>query len=248
MNPAAEVKAGAVRVTPEQVENYLARLAGKGYSSGTIQSYRRNLQLFFKEYGPAGAVWMQGGTIIMEEGSEIADIDGRAIYNEAGNATINGTIAGIKPNNAMWQGTGGVVMHMRVNAIATFGPTAVIDGKGVTLSGSGIGVLGGCKLTMEEGSLIKDYNKGNALDIGGEAYLNGEITGLTGGGHAIVCQNWDTDGTHYIRIGESGYIHDNVCAYGVIYLQGASGVIDIYGKINDNISTDRGGALVLANN
>ena len=199
-------------------------------------------------YGPAGAVWMQGGTIIMEEGSEIADIDGRAIYNEAGNATINGTIAGIKPNNAMWQGTGGVVMHMRVNAIATFGPTAVIDGKGVTLSGSGIGVLGGCKLTMEEGSLIKDYNKGNALDIGGEAYLNGEITGLTGGGHAIVCQNWDTDGTHYIRIGESGYIHDNVCAYGVIYLQGASGVIDIYGKINDNISTDRGGALVLANN
>lgn len=199
-------------------------------------------------YGPAGAVWMQGGTIIMEEGSEIADIDGRAIYNEAGNATINGTIAGIKPNNAMWQGTGGVVMHMRVNAIATFGPTAVIDGKGVTLKDSGIGVLGGCKLTMEEGSLIKNYNAGNVLDIGGEAYLNGEITGLTGGGHAIVCQNWDTDGTHYICIGESGYIHDNVCAYGVIYLQGASGVIDIYGKINDNISTDRGGALVLANN
>lgn len=199
-------------------------------------------------YGPAGAVWMQGGTIIMEEGSEITDIDGRAIYNEAGNATINGTIAGIKPNSAMWQGTGGVVMHMRVNAIATFSPTAVIDGKGVTLKGSGIGVLGGCKLTMEEGSLIKNYNAGNVLDIGGEAYLNGEITGLTGGGHAIVCQNWDTDGTHYIRIGKSGYIHDNVCAYGVIYLQGASGVIDIYGKINDNISTDRGGALVLANN
>ena len=55
MNPAAEVKAGAVRVTPEQVENYLARLAGKGYSSGTIQSYRRNLQLFFKEY-PSGEI------------------------------------------------------------------------------------------------------------------------------------------------------------------------------------------------
>ena len=200
-------------------------------------------------YGPAGAVWMQGGTIIMEEGSEIADIDGRAIYNEAGKATINGTIAGIKPNSsAMWQDNGGVVMHMRVNATATFGPTAVIDGKGVTLSGSGISVLGGCKLTMEEGSLIKDYNKGNALDVGGEAYLDGEITGLTGGGHAIVCQNWDTEGTHYIRIGESGYIHDNVCSYGVIYLQGDSGVIDIYGKINNNVSKDRAGALALANN
>ena len=198
-------------------------------------------------YGPAGAVWMQGGTITMEEGSEIAGIDGRAIYNEAGEALINGTISGVTSSSAMWQGTGGAVMHMRVNATATFGPTAVIDGKGVTLLGSGIGVLGGCKLTMENGSLIKNYNA-NVLDIGGEAYLNGEITGLTGGGHAIVCQNWDTDGTHYIRIGESGYIHDNVCGYGVIYLQGASGVIDIYGKINDNISTDRGGALVLANN
>ena len=199
-------------------------------------------------YGPAGAVWMQGGTITMEEGSEIAGIDGRAIYNEAGEALINGTISGVTSSSAMWQGTGGAVMHMRVKAKATFGPTGKIDGEGVTLNGSGISVLGGCELTMEEGSVITGYEKGNVLDIGGTAYLNGEITGLTGGGHAIVCQNWDTDGTHYIRIGESGYIHDNVCGYGVIYLQGASGVIDIYGKINDNISTDRGGALVLANN
>ena len=202
-------------------------------------------------YGPAGAVWMQGGTITMEEGSKIADIDGRAIYNEAGKATINGTIAGIKPNHienkhsAMWQGNGGVVMHMRVNATATFGPTAVIDGKGVTLSGSGISVLGGCKLTMDNGSLITGYNNGDALDIGGTAYLNGEITGLTGSGHAIVAQS---SSNHYIRIGETANIHNNICNYGVIYTQGSNGVIDIYGKINNNISTDRGGALTLANN
>lgn len=202
-------------------------------------------------YGPAGAVWMQGGTITMEKGSEIAGIDGRAIYNEAGKATINGTIAGIKPNHienkhsAMWQGNGGVVMHMRVNATATFGPTAVIDGKGVTLSGSGISVLGGCELTMEEGSVITGYEKGSALDIGGTAYLNGEITGLTGSGHAIVAQS---SSNHYIRIGETANIHHNRCSYGVIYTQGNNGEIHIYGKINDNISADRGGALVLANN
>lgn len=202
-------------------------------------------------YGPAGAVWMQGGTITMEKGSEIAGIDGRAIYNEAGKATINGTIAGIKPNHienkhsAMWQGNGGVVMHMRVNATATFGPTAVIDGKGVTLSGSGISVLGGCELTMEEGSVITGYEKGNVLDIGGTAYLNGEITGLTGSGHAIVAQS---SSNHYIRIGETANIHHNRCLYGVIYTQGNNGEIHIYGKINDNISADRGGALVLANN
>ena len=196
-------------------------------------------------YGPAGAIWMQGGTLIMEKGSEIADIDGRAIYNEAGEATINGTISGVTSNSMMWQGTSGAVMHMRSTATATFGLTSRVDGNGTTLSGSGISVLGGCELTMDEGSLITGYNNGNALDIGGTAYLNGEITGLTGGSHAIVAQS---SSNHYIRIGETANIHNNICNYGVIYTQGSNGVIAIYGKINNNISTDRGGALTLANN
>ena len=196
-------------------------------------------------YGPAGAIWMQGGTLIMEKGSEIADIDGRAIYNEAGEATINGTISGVTSNSMMWQGISGAVMHMRSTATATFGLTSRVDGNGTTLSGSGISVLGGCELTMDEGSLITGYNNGNALDIGGTAYLNGEITGLTGGSHAIVAQS---SSNHYIRIGETANIHNNICNYGVIYTQGSNGVIAIYGKINNNISTDRGGALTLANN
>ena len=204
-------------------------------------------------YGPAGAVWMQGGTIIMEDGSKICDIVGRAIYNEAGNATINGEINGVQSDpddnsdkkGDIWWGDSGVVMHMRSEAKATFGSTGKIDGEGVTLSGSGISVLGGCELTMEEGSLVTGYSGGNVLDIGGTAYLNGEITGLTGGGHAIIAQS---SSDHYIRIGETANIHNNVCAYGVIYTQGSNGVIDIYGKINNNISTDRGGALTLANN
>ena len=204
-------------------------------------------------YGPAGAVWMQGGTIIMEDGSKICDIVGRAIYNEAGNATINGEINGVQSDpddnsdkkGDIWWGDSGVVMHMRSEAKATFGSTGKIDGEGVTLSGSGISVLGGCELTMEEGSLVTGYSGGNVLDIGGTAYLNGEITGLTGGGHAIIAQS---SSDHYIRIGETANIHNNICNYGVIYTQGSNGVIDIYGKINNNISTDRGGALTLANN
>lgn len=204
-------------------------------------------------YGPAGAVWMQGGTIIMEDGSKICDIVGRAIYNEAGNATINGEINGVQSDpddnsdkkGDIWWGDSGVVMHMRSEAKATFGSTGKIDGEGVTLSGSGIAVLGGCELTMEEGSVITGYENGSALDIGGTAYLNGEITGLTGSGHAIVAQS---SSNHYIRIGETANIHHNRCSYGVIYTQGSNGVIHIYGKINDNISADRGGALVLANN
>lgn len=204
-------------------------------------------------YGPAGAVWMQGGTIIMEDGSKICDIVGRAIYNEAGNATINGEINGVQSDpddnsdkkGDIWWGDSGVVMHMRSEAKATFSSTGKIDGEGVTLSGSGIAVLGGCELTMEEGSVITGYENGSALDIGGTAYLNGEITGLTGSGHAIVAQS---SSNHYIRIGETANIHHNRCSYGVIYTQGSNGEIHIYGKINDNISADRGGALVLANN
>ena len=196
-------------------------------------------------YGPAGAIWMQGGTFVMEKGAEISGIVGRAIYNEAGSVTVNGTISGVKSDADFWQGNGGAVMHMRSEATATFGPTSVIDGDGVALSGSGIAVLGGCTLTMDSGSVITGYAGGNVLDIGGTAYLNGEITGLTGGGHAICAQS---SSDHYIRIGETANIHDNICAYGVIYTQGTNGVIDLYGKINDNISTDRGGAIVLANN
>ena len=197
-------------------------------------------------YGPAGAIWMQGGTLIMNSGSEILNIDGRAVYNESGTAKINGTILGATSNeSAMWQGGSGAVMHLRSEATATFGSTARVDGGGKTLKGSGIDVTGGCQLIMEEGSIVTEYSGGNVLNVGGTAYLNGEIFDLTGSGHAICAQN---SSNHYICIGKTANIHNNTCGYGVIYTQGSNGVIDIYGKLNDNVSTDRGGALVLANN
>ena len=204
-------------------------------------------------YGPAGAIWMQGGELIMEEDSKISNIVGRAIYNESGNAELNGLIEGTKVDVDMWWGSyenghetvNGFIMHMRSNATAVLGAAAVIDNDGITAYGSGIAVLGGCKLTMDNGAVVTGFDNGNVFDIGGTAFLNGEITGLTGGSHAIVAQS---SSNHYIRIGETANIHDNICNYGVIYTQGSNGVIDIYGKINDNISTDRGGALTLANN
>ena len=204
-------------------------------------------------YGPAGAIWMQGGELIMEEDSKISNIVGRAIYNESGNAELNGLIEGTKVDVDMWWGSyenghetvNGFIMHMRSNATAVLGAAAVIDNDRITAYGSGIAVLGGCKLTMDNGAVVTGFDNGNVFDIGGTAFLNGEITGLTGGSHAIVAQS---SSNHYIRIGETANIHDNICNYGVIYTQGSNGVIDIYGKINDNISTDRGGALTLANN
>ena len=209
-------------------------------------------------YGPAGAVWLQGGALKMESGSEICDIDGRAIYNEAGDVLIDGTISDITSNNAMWQGTSGFIMHMRVSATATLGSNGVIDGGSLKNSGNAIEVLGNlnggngpdnrCTFTAEAGSVIRDIDSGATLNISGTASLDGEITGCTS--HVITAQY----SIFKIEIGENAEIHDNRCAYGVIYAQadpdekGNCGVIDLYGKINNNLSTDRGGAIAMANN
>ena len=89
-------------------------------------------------YGPAGAIWMQGGTLVMEAGSEITGIVGRSIFNEGGTATINGTISGMvadpkspgNDNSDFWHGNNGAAIYLRSEASATLGPTGVIDGKG----------------------------------------------------------------------------------------------------------------------
>lgn len=197
-------------------------------------------------YGPAGAIWMQGGSVEVKHGAEISDIVGRAFYVDSGNVTINGTVSNVCSDADMWWGEGGSIVHLRSNATATLGSTGVVDGKGRTTRGASFDVLAGCEFTAAEGSVIKDIaGGGNIVNVSGTAHLNGEITGCTGGGHVICAQS---SSNHYVRIGETANIHHNTNAYGVIYTQGTNGVIDIYGKLNDNVSTDRGGALVLANN
>ena len=49
-----------------------------------------------------------------------------------------------------------------------------------------------------------------------------------------------------VSIKENAYIHHNKVTYGSIYIQGGNEV-DIYGKINYNYSTDRGGAIAITN-
>lgn len=195
-------------------------------------------------YGPAGAVWMQGGTLAMEKGSEISDIAGRAIYADGGTVEIDGTISNIGSDADMWWGTTGSVMHLRSGANAILGETGVVDGENRSCTGSSIGVLGGCSFTAEAGSVIENIAGASAVDVSGTATLNGEITGCSDGGHAILAQSEDFT----VTIGATANIHRNTCWYGVIYTQSTQGEIHIYGKINDNVSTDRGGALAQANN
>ena len=84
-------------------------------------------------FGPAGAVWLQGGTLTMEEGSFIGGADaenpmsGRAVYIDGGKAEVNGTLQYLKANPEMWQGRSGVAFHVRSDGQAVLGSTGVID-------------------------------------------------------------------------------------------------------------------------
>ena len=196
-------------------------------------------------YGPAGAIWSQGGNVTIENEASIENVNGRAIYMDSGEVTVDGTISGIKSNkNAMWQGETGFVIHLRNGARAKIGPHGVIDGADVESSGSAIDVPEGCQLTTAGKSTIKNLNKGTAISTNGVVTLAGEITGCQGWAHAIVAQS----GSFQITLAPTAHIHDNYCSYGAIYAQSTGGVIDIYGRINNNISNDRGGGIAMANN
>lgn len=196
--------------------------------------------------GPAGAVWLQGGVLEMEAGAEITGLDGRAVYNEGGDAVINGRISNITSNKQMWQETAGVAIHLRGGATATLGSTGVISD--LSSAGSAISAQDGSDVsfTMENGSVLRDLTNmtGIAALYKGTIVMDGEITGLTG--HTNQAINLQR-GPMTCKIGKNGSIHDNETWYGAIYIQGDI-TMDVYGKINHNDNRDRGGAIAMANN
>lgn len=211
-------------------------------------------------YGPAGAIWLQGGTIVMEPGSKINNVVGRAIYNETGEATIGGTISNCKSiGKTMWQSnkddnsTPGYVVYLRMGATMTLTETGLIEDTAETpvkQNGSSIYIMGGSELITEDGSIIRKMAPSDRIISGiGEAYgdINGEVYGCKPGYGIITFQGASEEGPYYAKIGPSASLHDNTCWYGVIYVQ-TPGTIDFYGKIYNNINTTVGGGIVLANN
>lgn len=110
--------------------------------------------------GSAGAIWLQGGTLVMEEGSKIRNMDGRGVYADGGKVEIGGAISSIAANkSAMWQANSGIVIHLRNNAEGTLTSTALIE---KISSGSIIYCAGGARsFKMENGSKITDCPKLN---------------------------------------------------------------------------------------
>ena len=196
--------------------------------------------------GPAGAIWLQGGTLVMEEGSKIRNMDGRGVYADGGKVEIGGAISSIAANkSAMWQANSGIVIHLRNNAEGTLTSTALIE---KISSGSMIYCAGGAKsFKMENGSKITDCPKLNGNVIFAQnctVVIDGEISNVYATGNHIV----QTDGGTAVTIGENGRILNNHAFYGAVYINGTDEHLDIYGKINGNICANRGGGVVLSNN
>ena len=196
--------------------------------------------------GPAGAIWLQGGTLVMEEGSKIRNMDGRGVYADGGKVEIGGAISSIAANkSAMWQANNGIVIHLRNNAEGTLTSTALIE---KISSGSIIYCAGGAKsFKMGNGSKITDCPKLNGNVIYAKnctVVIDGEISNVYATGNHIL----QTDGGTAVTIGENGRILNNHAYYGAVYINGTDEHLDIYGKINGNICANRGGGVVLSNN
>ena len=209
----------------------------------TLSGYTRSKGTDTRSVGPAGAVWLQGGSLEMENGAEIRNINGRAVYADGGSVSVGGTISGIIGNAAMWQSRNGCAIHLRgENASAVLTSNAVIEN--ISGGGSAVYVTGkGNKVTTERGATIKSLTNTTGIycTFASEAQLNGEITGLTGSNALNL--NEDTK----VVLDADGSIHDNACATAVVYLR-AGAQFKVYGKINDNTSTDKCAALYIVTN
>lgn len=205
--------------------------------------------------GAAGAVWVQGTEATMKNGSEISNVVGRAIYADDGTVTVDGSISNITGNANMWQGQDGVAVHVRGGANVTLGSNSVIDNDNVTTKiSSAAFVTNNSSLEMKQNAKICNLN-GTAISGRGNhdgtkdninIIINGEICGIKqGGGNAINLN--ESDGLSCI-IGENALIHDNTVWAGALYAQGQGIVIDLYGEITDNKSTQNTAGIWLAHN
>ena len=212
----------------------------------TLTGYTRTKGSGADSVGPAGAIWLQGGTLVMGEGSKIRNMDGRGVYADGGKVEIGGAISSIAANkSAMWQANNGIVIHLRNNAEGTLTSTALIE---KISSGSIIYCAGDAKsFKMENGSKITDCPKLNGNVIYAKnctVVIDGEISNVYATGNHIL----QTDGGTAVTIGENGRILNNHAYYGAVYINGTDEHLDIYGKINGNICANRGGGVVLSNN
>ena len=199
--------------------------------------------------GPAGAVWLQGSDFEMENGAEIKNVNGRAVYADGGSVSVGGTISGIIGNPAMWQGKDGTAIHLRGSAKATLNGKISDCTEGVLLfvdkavfemaTGSFLGNSDAAGIKTNEDPTWSLVNKDDYGTDRNTITIHGEISGIKNNKTPIQFKF----GT--LLIGADSNIHHNSVFYGTLYIQ-RDAIVDIYGKINNNDASSRGGGVATA--
>lgn len=199
--------------------------------------------------GPAGAVWLQGSDFEMENGAEIKNVNGRAVYADGGSVSVGGTISGIIGNPAMWQGKDGTAIHLRGSAKATLNGKISDCTEGVLVfvdkavfemaTGSFLGNSDAAGIKTNEDPTWSLVNKDDYGTDRNTITTHGEISGIKNNKTPIQFKF----GT--LLIGADSNIHHNSVFYGTLYIQ-RDAIVDIYGKINNNDASSRGGGVATA--
>lgn len=199
--------------------------------------------------GPAGAVWLQGSDFEMEIGAEIKNVNGRAVYADGGSVSVGGTISGIIGNPAMWQGKDGTAIHLRGSAKATLNGKISDCTEGVLVfvdkavfemaTGSFLGNSDAAGIKTNEDPTWSLVNKDDYGTDRNTITIHGEISGIKNNKTPIQFKF----GT--LLIGADSNIHHNSVFYGTLYIQ-RDAIVDIYGKINNNDASSRGGGVATA--
>lgn len=199
--------------------------------------------------GPAGAVWLQGSDFEMENGAEIKNVNGRAVYADGGSVSVGGTISGITGNPAMWQGKDGTAIHLRGSAKATLNGKISDCTEGVLVfvdkavfemaTGSFLGNSDAAGIKTNEDPTWSLVNKDDYGTDRNTITIHGEISGIKNNKTPIQFKF----GT--LLIGADSNIHHNSVFYGTLYIQ-RDAIVDIYGKINNNDASSRGGGVATA--
>lgn len=199
--------------------------------------------------GPAGAVWLQGSDFEMENGAEIKNGNGRAVYADGGSVSVGGTISGIIGNPAMWQGKDGTAIHLRGSAKATLNGKISDCTEGVLVfvdkavfemaTGSFLGNSDAAGIKTNEDPTWSLVNKDDYGTDRNTITIHGEISGIKNNKTPIQFKF----GT--LLIGADSNIHHNSVFYGTLYIQ-RDAIVDIYGKINNNDASSRGGGVATA--
>lgn len=209
-----------------------------------------------KSNGPAGAVWVQGGTFTMmgkdaemDKDAEISNVVGRAIYVDNGTVTLNGTISDIKSDTDMWNGCNGIALHLRGGASASVGGTI----QNVRSEESNSVVIWGenSSFVLNEGATLQNCNVvGNSY--GGLIYLNPPSAQCLLNGTITKCQSasaliFVVNSQYTISTGASARITENTCP-NLIFDNTAADVntpLEISGLITHNTCS---GSMFIGNN